>query len=70
LVEDLTELKAIQSKYEKYHIYLQGKVLLLETQIERKMLLVSQYNELFKYQMKNLKKEFDKQKKFYTEKDN
>ena len=65
LMEDLITLRIIKEKYPRHQIILQGKIYLLQTQIEKKQILVSQYQQLFKYQMKNFKKEFEKLKVNY-----
>jgi hypothetical protein len=64
-MEDFTALKIIKGNYPKYDILLQGKILILQTQIEKKRILISQYKQLMKYQMKNFKKEFEKIKNKY-----
>jgi len=67
-------LKRIKENNPRYEILLQGKIYLLQTQIEKKRILISQYKQLIKYQMKNFKKEFEKLKnscfKMYKEDSN
>ena len=65
LIKDFITIKEISKKYPQYLIYLTGKILILKTQIEKKRIVVSHFRQLFKYQTKNFKKEFDKLKSKY-----